>query len=103
MKYPLLVAVAATTLLSGCQTSTYMSSAATDGDGVTCNEIYQAFDAYSRDRQSASAWAQLSSLISPTASNYAEMGVNTASKYYDQIRASANLALSMRGCQPISQ
>lgn len=103
MKPSLLVAVAAAALLAGCQTSSYVSSAATDGDGVTCNEIYQAFDAYSQDRQSASAWAQLSRLISPTAGNYAEMGVNTASKYYDQIKASANLALAMRGCQPLSR
>lgn len=93
--------VAVTALLSGCQTSSYMSSAATDGDGVTCNEINQAFNAYAQDRQSASAWAQLSQLISPTAGRYADMGVNTAAKYYEQIKASANIALAVRGCQPV--
>ncbi|MBW4934110.1 hypothetical protein KZO34_05580 [Marinobacter sp. F4206] len=87
--------------MAGCQTSTYMTSAATDGNGVTCGEIYQAFNAYEQDRQSADALAQLSQLVSPAAGSYAEMGVNSASKYYDQIVASANVALAIRGCQPV--
>ncbi len=94
----LLMAVAA---LAGCQTSSYVSSAATDGDGVTCGEIYQAFSAYQQDRQSAGAWAQLGQLISPTAGNYADMGVQTAARYYDQIKATTNVALAVRGCQPV--
>ncbi|WP_257900322.1 hypothetical protein [Marinobacter sp. F4206] len=98
---PFLIAIAATTLMAGCQTSTYMTSAATDGNGVTCGEIYQAFNAYEQDRQSADALAQLSQLVSPAAGSYAEMGVNSASKYYDQIVASANVALAIRGCQPV--
>ncbi|WP_250831097.1 hypothetical protein [Marinobacter sediminum] len=102
MKCSFLFVIATATLLSGCQTSTYMSSAATDGDGVTCSEIYQAFDAYQRDRQSADALAQLSRLVSPAAGSYAEMGVNSASKYYEQIKASANIALAVRGCQPVN-
>lgn len=101
MKRSFLFAVAATALLSGCQTSNYVSSAATDGEGVTCNKIYQAFNAYAQDRQSASAWAQLSRLISPQAGTYADMGVSTASKYFEQVKASANIALAVRGCQPI--
>ncbi|WP_375177863.1 hypothetical protein [Marinobacter mobilis] len=101
MKRSFLFASAAATLLSGCQTSTYMSAAATDGDGVTCSEIYQAFNAYDRDRQSAEALARLSALVSPEAGSYAEMGVNSASKYYKQIEASANIALAIRGCQPV--
>lgn len=97
-----LLAIAAATVLSGCQTSSYMSSAATDGDGVTCNEIHTAFGAYKQDRQSADAWAQLSRLVSPTAGRYADMGVNTASRYFEQIKASTNIALAVRGCQPVS-
>jgi hypothetical protein len=88
-------------ILAGCQTSTYVSSAATDGDGVTCNEISQAFNAYQQDRQSATAWSQLAQLISPTAGNYADMGVQKAAQYYDQIKATTNLALAVRGCQPV--
>ena len=91
----------AASALAGCQTSSYVSSAATDGDGVTCSEISQAFSAYRQDRQSADAWAQLAQLISPTAGNYADMGVNTAAKYYDQIKATTDLALAVRGCQPV--
>ncbi|MDP4547108.1 hypothetical protein [Marinobacter sp. MDS2] len=93
---------AASLLLSGCQTSSYMATAATDGDGVTCSEIYQAFESYSQDRQSAEALTELSRAVNPTAANYAEMGVNQASKYYEQIKASANVALAMRGCQPVN-
>lgn len=88
-------------VLAGCQTSTYVSSAATDGDGVTCSEINQAFAAYRQDRQSADAWSQLAQVISPTAGNYADMGVQTAARYYDQIKATTNIALAVRGCQPV--
>lgn len=102
MKTSYFAVIAVVSLLAGCQTSTYMTSAATDGDGVTCNEIYQAFDAYSRDRQSAEALADLGKLVNPTAGGYAEMGVNQASKYYEQIKASANIALAVRGCQPVN-
>ncbi|WP_417565710.1 hypothetical protein [Marinobacter sp.] len=87
--------------LAGCQTSSHVSSAAMDGDGITCNEIYQAFSAYQQDRQSASAWAQLGELISPTAGNYANMGVQAAARYYDQIQAATNISLAVRGCQPV--
>lgn len=88
--------------LAGCQTSSYVSTAATNGGGITCNEINQAFTAYQQDRQSAEAWAELSLLISPTAGNYANMGVDTAARYYDQIKATTDLALVVRGCQPAS-
>lgn len=88
-------------LLTGCQTGTYMSSAATDGDGVTCAEIYQAFEAYDRDRQSAAAWQQLSGLISPEAGALAAKGADKAAQYYESTKASVNLALAVRGCQPV--
>lgn len=101
MKLSLLLFILPAAILTGCQTSTYVSSAATDGDGVTCNEIYQAFDAYQQDRQSAGAWAQLSQLISPAAANYADMGVKTAARYYEQVKGATNLTLAVRGCQPV--
>ena len=102
MKMPLLpVALVVTGLLAGCQTGTYMSSVATDGDGVTCAEIYQAFQAYDRDRQSAAAWQQLSGLISPEAGAMAAKGADKAAQYYESTKASVNLALAVRGCQPV--
>jgi S-ribosylhomocysteine lyase LuxS involved in autoinducer biosynthesis len=88
-------------LLSGCQTGTYMSSAATDGNGITCNEIYQAFNAYERDRQSAQALRQLSQMVSQDAGTIAGQGIEKAEQYYPQAKASANLALTIRGCQPL--
>lgn len=91
----------ATLALSGCQTSGYMSSAAADGDGVTCDKIYQAFDAYQSDRQSAKAMTDLTRLINPTAGSMAERGVTSAEGYYEQVKASANIALAVRGCQPV--
>lgn len=87
--------------LTGCQTSGYVSSAATDGEGVTCNKIYQAFDAYNSDRQSADALAELGQLINPTAGSMARQGISSSEGYYEQVKASANIALAVRGCQPI--
>lgn len=96
-----LLTLGAVLVLSGCQTSAYMSSAAQDGEGITCNKIYQAFDAYDRDRESASAWAELGQLINPVTSSYADMTAETAARYYDRIKAATNLSLSMKGCAPV--
>ncbi|KMQ75552.1 hypothetical protein [Marinobacter subterrani] len=101
MKLIGLMIIVAAAAVTGCQTSSQVSSAAMDGDGVTCNEIHQAFSAYNRDRQSAAAWAQLGAMISPSAGNYASMGVETAARYYDQIKAATNISLAVRGCQPV--
>ncbi|WP_235937480.1 hypothetical protein [Marinobacter caseinilyticus] len=96
-----LIAALATTLLTGCETSSYMGQAATDGTGVTCPKIYQAYRAYNADRQSAQALTELSQLVSPTAGSLAQRGVNSAASYADQIQASVNIALAVRGCQPV--
>lgn len=101
MKLKNAVLFVAAAALAGCQTSSHVSSSATDGEGITCSKINQAFTAYQQDRQSAEAWTELAQLISPTAGNYADMGVNTASRYYDQIKATTDLALAVRGCQPV--
>ncbi|MFO8142175.1 MAG: hypothetical protein R6T87_09895 [Marinobacter sp.] len=101
MKLKSLMFFMAVAALAGCQTSTSISSAAADGDGITCGKIYQAFSAYQQDRKSAVAWAQLSQLISPAAGNYANMGVETDARYYDQIKATTDIALAIRGCQPV--
>lgn len=101
MKYPLSFVLLTAFLLAGCQTSGTVSSAASDGDGVTCNEIHQAFNAYQRDRQSIRALQQLSKLVSPSAGAIAAEGISSAEQYYPQARASANIALTIRGCQPI--
>ncbi|SFM34590.1 hypothetical protein [Marinobacter zhejiangensis] len=87
--------------LTGCQTSGYVSSAATDGNGVTCDKIYNAFDAYQSDKQSAKALADLTQLVNPTAGSMAQQGMSSADGYYEQIKASANIALAVRGCQPL--
>ena len=101
MKLTPLIVILAPLLLAGCQTSTYVSSAATDGDGISCSEIYRAFDAYEQDRQSAASWTQLSQLISPAAADYADMGVKTAARYFQQVKGATNLTLAVRGCQPV--
>lgn len=101
MKLKGLMLFLAAVALTGCQTSSHLSSAAADGNGVTCSAINQAFTAYQQDRQSAEAWTQLAQLISPTAGNYADMGVKTAARYYEQIKATTDLALAVRGCQPV--
>lgn len=101
MNYPAVIIALVPLVLAGCQTSGYMASAATDGDGVTCNEIYRAFDTYERDRQSARALRDLSQLVSPSAGAIATSGIQSAETYYPQVRGSANLALAVRGCQPV--
>ena len=101
MKLKGLFVFLAAAALAGCQTSSQVSSAAADGDGISCRQINQAFAAYQQDRQSAEAWTQLAQLISPAAGNYADMGVKTAARYYDQIKATTDLAVAVRGCQPV--
>lgn len=88
-------------LLAGCQTSGYVSSAATDGNGITCGKIQQAFAAYRQDRQSALAWQQLAQLIDAQAGSLAQKGVAAADEHFAEVRASVNLALLVRGCQPL--
>ena len=102
MKYFSLLVTTSLLFISGCQTSAFVSSAASDGDGVTCSEIYQAFAAYDRDRQSAEAWRQLSILISTDAGSIAAQGADKAAEYYAQAKAGANIALAIRGCAPIN-
>src|SRR5690554_7117432 len=94
-------AIAATALLAGCQTSGYMTSAATDGDGVTCAEIYQAFDAYERDRQSAGALADLGGVLGPAAGGFAVLGVNRGSRTYEELKAGGKFELAWGGGKPI--
>lgn len=101
MKNAAMLALLLAGVLSGCQTSGYMATAASDGQGVTCNKIHQTFDAYDRDRQSVSALAELSQLVNPTAGSLAEQGVQSAEAYYGQIKAITNITLSVRGCQPV--
>lgn len=98
LKYAVPIVAVTTLLLAGCQTSGHMTSAATNGDGVTCSEIYQAFNAYQQDRQSAQALQQLTQLISPTAGSLAAQGISSAERYYGQAKASANVALAIRSC-----
>lgn len=87
--------------LAGCQTGTYMSAAATDSDGVTCTEIQQAFAAYERDRQSARALQQLTQMIDPEAGSMAAQGLSSVENRFETVRASVNLALTVRGCSPV--
>ncbi|MDX1590005.1 MAG: hypothetical protein R3296_13785 [Oleiphilaceae bacterium] len=101
MKIQPLFLLLAVSTLSGCQTSGYMASAANDGQGVTCNKIHQAFSAYDQDRQSATALAQLTQLVNPSAGSLAEQGIESTEAYYGQIKAITNITLSVRGCRPV--
>lgn len=103
MKYVTPMIALLTLAMAGCQTSTQLSSAVADDDGVTCGEIQQAFNAYEQDRQSAEAYQQLAEVLSPTAGSLASKGIGSANEYYEQIRVSTNLALATRGCSPVGQ
>jgi len=89
--------------MAGCQTSTQLSSSVADGNGVSCSEIQQAFNAYEQDRQSAQAYQQLAQLISPAAGSLASKGMGSVEQYYERIKLSTNLALATRGCRPMGQ
>ncbi len=101
VKRSVLVLIVALFAVSGCQTSSQLTAAVSDEEGVSCGEIRQAFQAYERDRQSAQALKELSLMLSPSAGAYAAEGIESAEGYYEQIRISTNLALATRGCDPV--
>lgn len=73
-----------------------MSSGETDT--FSCNQIRSAFAAYDADRSSFDALAALSGM---TGFDFTQTATNTADSYYEKARNSANLALIVKGCDPL--
>lgn len=64
----------------------------------SCEQIRTAFAAYDADRGSFDALAELSGM---TGFEFTQVATGTADSYYDKARNSANLALIVKGCDPL--
>ena len=72
----------------------------TSGDtaAFSCDQIRTAFAAYDADRTSFEALAELSGM---TGFDITQTATRTADTYYEKARNSANLALIVKGCDPL--
>ncbi|WP_317930158.1 hypothetical protein [Halioxenophilus sp. WMMB6] len=85
--------------LSGCQTAGQLGTMSQSGmAALSCDQIYGAFNAYQRDRDSMDAWVQLVKVVSPSADPYAVAAGTTADQRYEQAVAYANIALVVQQC-----
>lgn len=81
------------TSFSGCETTSAVVGASQKGIGaLSCSEIYNAFNAYKKDKQSVDATKQFA----------AAMGIpytgGSGAGYYETAKSSANIALLAQGC-----
>jgi len=85
--------------LVGCEMTGEAKNMTTGGaDAFSCDQIRTAFTAYDADRSSFSALAELSGM---TGFDFTQTATQTADTYYDKARNSANLALIVKGCDPL--
>ena len=70
----------------------------TDGASFSCDQIRTAFAAYDADRSSFDALAEVSGM---TGFDFTRTATGTADTYYEKARNSANLALIVKGCDPL--
>jgi hypothetical protein len=85
--------------LAGCETAGQAKDMATEGTSAfTCEQIRAAFAAYDADRTSFEALAELSGM---TGYEFTHTASQTADVYYEKARNSANLALIVKGCDPL--
>lgn len=92
------LALPAAISLTGCETTSAVIGASQKGLGaLSCNEIYNTFNAYNRDKQTVSAMKELS----------ANLGIpytgGSPDSYLQTAKASANVALLAQGCSPLPQ
>jgi len=69
-----------------------------DADAFSCDQIRAAFAAYDADRSSFEALAALSGM---TGYDFTQTTTQTADSYYEKARNSANMALIVKGCNPL--
>jgi hypothetical protein len=91
------IIVLSTLLLVGCQTSSAIKNASTDGmaNMFTCDKIATAFAAYDQDKSSFSALEQITGMIGIDSSNFDSS--KTAS-YFGNVKIGVNTALMLKGC-----
>ena len=86
--------------LTGCEMAGEARNMSSGGaaDAFSCDQIRTAFAAYDADRSSFDALAELSGM---TGFDFTQTATKTADSYYDKARNSANLALIVKGCEPL--
>lgn len=89
-------------LLTGCQTAGQLGNMSMAGmNGLTCDQIYAAFNAYKQDRNSLDAWVQMVELVNPELNASAIAKGTNAAERYEQAVTYANIGLAVQGCQPL--
>ena len=97
--YRLLSAAAIVVSLAGCEMAGEAKNMTSEGaSAFTCDQIRTAFAAYDADRSSFDALAELSGM---TGFDFTQTATRTADTYYEKARNSANLALIVKGCDPL--
>ena len=95
----LLSATAIVFSLAGCEMAGEAKNMTNEGaSAFTCDQIRTAFSAYDADRSSFDALAELSGM---TGFEFTQTATRTADTYYEKARTSANLALIVKGCDPL--
>jgi hypothetical protein len=99
MYYKSLLGASLLFLLAGCEMAGEAKNMSTGGaDAFSCEQIRSAFAAYDADRTSFAALSELSGM---TGFDFTQTATQTADTYYDKARNSANLALIVKGCNPL--
>ena len=81
---------------AGCETTGAVLGASKKGIGaLSCDEIYNTFNAYDRDKQTVDAAKQLSASLGIPYTG----GSGTA--YFETVKTTANVALLAQGCTPL--
>jgi formylmethanofuran:tetrahydromethanopterin formyltransferase len=97
--YRLLITAPLVFALFGCEMAGEAKNVTTGGAAAfSCDQIRAAFSAYDADRSSFEALAELSGM---TGFDITQVASQTADTYYSKARNSANLALIVKGCDPL--
>ena len=84
---------------AGCEMAGEAKNVSTGGaQAFSCDQIRAAFAAYDADRSSFDALAEVSGM---TGFDFTKTATQSADSYYDKARNSANLALIVKGCDPL--
>lgn len=87
--------------LTACQTSQEFQAASRKGlsNSFSCAQINSAFTAYNADKSSLDALLQVGKT---TQMDTSKVTTKTADRYYEDAKQSANLALILQGCPPLT-
>ena len=97
--YRRLIGISLVSLLTACEMAGEARNMTGDGaSAFSCEQIRTAFAAYDADRTSFDALAELSGM---TGFEITATATQTADTYNEKARNSANLALIVKGCEPL--